>query len=349
MSRLSVRGLTTLVTITCLVGCEAAKSANPTAPSVAGPIPGVNITAPILLEPLAGSTLVFTGQPQTLLIENAGSSGVRTLFLELQVSTDQGFQRIVYQADRISLGSNGRTTHVLTSPLGAGYSYYWRTRAVDGANTGPYSATASFRVVPPTVIDPPIAVSPSGKLNTNRPEFRVTNGTISGTTGVAYRFDLSTNANFSSLVAIVTVPVNGSGSTTMTVGELPYNTTYYWRVRGSDGATESNYSNTLSFTTAESSGAARAHAWRWRPHCRRAARPRRSSTGRWGCSELRPEHCAGGGARLPGRTRQLLPGAGRQLAAHGPGGGCPADLRHTVGLQRQAGQRQRPVARRGRV
>ena len=251
MSRLSVRGLTTLVTITCLVGCEAAKSANPTAPSVAGPIPGVNITAPILLEPLAGSTLVFTGQPQTLLIENAGSSGVRTLVLELQVSTDQGFQRIVYQADRISLGSNGRTTHVLTSPLGAGYSYYWRTRAVDGANTGPYSATASFRVVPPTVIDPPIAVSPSGKLNTNRPEFRVTNGTISGTTGVAYRFDLSTNANFSSLVAIVTVPVNGSGSTTMTVGELPYNTTYYWRVRGSDGATESNYSNTLSFTTAD--------------------------------------------------------------------------------------------------
>ena len=52
----------------CLVGCESAKSANPTAPSVAGPIPGVNITAPRPLEPYAGSTLVFNGEPPTLLI-----------------------------------------------------------------------------------------------------------------------------------------------------------------------------------------------------------------------------------------------------------------------------------------
>ena len=59
----------------CLAGCEAAKSANPTAPSVAGPIPGVNITAPRALEPYAGSTLAFSGEPQTLLIENAGRSG----------------------------------------------------------------------------------------------------------------------------------------------------------------------------------------------------------------------------------------------------------------------------------
>ncbi|HYE85209.1 MAG TPA: hypothetical protein VEA16_02550 [Vicinamibacterales bacterium] len=234
-----------------MVGCEAAKSANPTAPSVAGPIPGVNITAPRLLEPYAGSTLVFDGEPQTLLIENAGTSGARTLWLELQVGTDQGFQQIVYQADRISLGDGGRTTHRLTSALSAGYTYYWRTRAVDGANSGPYSEVASFSVIPPAVIDAPVAISPSGKLNTNKPEFRVTNGAISGTSGVAYRFELSTAGDFSNMAAVVTVPVNGSGSTTMTVGELPYKTTFYWRVRGTDGAKESSYSNTQSFTTSD--------------------------------------------------------------------------------------------------
>ena len=35
-----------------VMGCEQVKSANPLSPSIAGPIPGVNITAPQSLEPL---------------------------------------------------------------------------------------------------------------------------------------------------------------------------------------------------------------------------------------------------------------------------------------------------------
>ena len=250
MSRLyPYRGLTAFAAIICLVGCEAAKSANPTAPSVAGPIPGVNITAPRPLEPGAGSTLTFNGEPMTLLIENAGSSGSRALWLQLEVGTDSGFQQIVHQADQIALGSNGRTSYRLPAPLGAGYTYYWRTRAADGANTGPYSAVASFAVVPPVLVNSPVATAPSGTVNTNKPEFRVTNGAISGTSGVGYRFEVSKSGDFGQIVAVVTVPVNGSGTTTMTLGELPYRTTYFWRVKASDGSIESNYSNTLQFTT----------------------------------------------------------------------------------------------------
>jgi len=233
----------------CLVGCESAKSANPTAPSVAGPIPGVNISAPRPLEPYAGSTLVFDGEPPTLLIENAGTSGARTIWLQLEVAADTSFQQIVHQADQISLGGNGRTSYRLPAPLGAGYTYYWRTRAADGANTGPYSSVSNFNVVPPVVIDAPVAIAPSGKITTNKPEFKVTNGAISGTTGVVYRFEVSLTGDFSTMVAIVTAAPNGSGSTTMTLGDLPYKTTYYWRVRGSDGSKESPYSNTQTFTT----------------------------------------------------------------------------------------------------
>lgn len=243
------RGLSAIVAITCLVGCEAAKSANPTAPSVAGPIPGVNITAPRPLEPFAGSTLTFDGEPLTLLIENAGTSGARSLWLQLEVGTDSGFQQIVHQADQIALGSNGRTSYRLPAALGAGYTYYWRTRAVDGANTGPYSQVASFAVIPPVVINAPVATTPSGKIDNNKPEFRVTNGGFSGTSGVGYRFEVSKSADFGQIVAVVTVPVNGSGSTTMSLGELPYETSYFWRVIGGDGAKQSSYSNTLQFTT----------------------------------------------------------------------------------------------------
>ena len=168
MSRLHpYRGLTALVAIACLAGCEAAKSANPTAPSVAGPIPGVNITAPQPLEPYAGSTLVFSGEPPTLLIENAGTSGARTIWLQLEVSIDSNFKQLVYQADQIALGGDGRTSFRLPSPLGAGYTYFWRTRAVDGANSGPYSTVSSFNVVQPVVIDAPTAIAapPTAKVS----------------------------------------------------------------------------------------------------------------------------------------------------------------------------------------
>ncbi len=249
MSRLyPYRGLIAFAATLCLGGCEAAKSANPTAPSVAGPIPGVSITAPKPLEPGAGTTMTFGAEPPTLLIENAGSSGVRALWLQVDVSTDPSFQQIVHQADRVTPGDGGRTAYRLPEPLGAGYTYYWRSRAQDGANVGPYSAVSSFTVVPPVVMDPPTPTAPTGTLSTNKPEFKVTNGTISGTTGVVYRFQIASSPDMGNVTALVTA-APGNGTTTMTLGELPYNTTYYWRVFATDGNTQSAYSSTLSFRT----------------------------------------------------------------------------------------------------
>ena len=248
MVRPFFRGLTALAVVFGLTACEASKSANPTAPSVAGPIPGVNITAPKPLEPYAGSQLTATGQPQTLLIENPSTNGQRAIWLELEVSTDEQFNNIVHQADRITPGDGGRTSYRLPGALAAGSTYYWRSRALDGANTGPYSAVSSFAVIVEVQIDAPAPIVPSGKAGTNSPEFKVANATISGTTGVTYRFEVSKTADFSQMAAVVTVPV-GNGTTSMTLGTLPYNTTYYWRVLGSDTIHLSPYSMVMSFTT----------------------------------------------------------------------------------------------------
>jgi hypothetical protein len=244
------RGLSALLLSICLGACEAAKSANPTAPSVAGPIPGVSITAPKPLEPGSGTTLTFGTEPPALLIENPGTSGVRALWLQVEVGADGGFQQIVHMADRVTPGTDGRTTYRLPEPLGAGYTYYWRARAQDGANTGPYSSVSTFSVVAPAVIEAPTATAPSGTLTTNRPDFRVTNGAISGTSGVVYRFEISQSANMSPLTALVTATPGSNGATTMTLGELPYSTTYYWRAFATDGTKQSGYSSTLSFRTA---------------------------------------------------------------------------------------------------
>src|SRR5688572_14150054 len=250
MARLyPTRGLTALAAVLCLTACEAAKSANPTAPSVAGPIPGVAITAPKPLSPGAGETLTFSSEPPTLLIENAGTSGVRTIWLELQVSVDSNFSQLVHQADQITLGPNGRTTYRLPEPLGADYTYYWRTRAADGANTGPFSAVSNFNVVPPVVIDTPTPMEPQGSITTNKPEFKARNATISGTSGVVYRFQLATNAEMTNITAVLTVPPAANGTTTVTVGELPWNTNFFWRVWGTDGSKESTPSHVISFRT----------------------------------------------------------------------------------------------------
>ena len=243
------RGLSALVAIVCLIGCEAAKSANPTAPSVAGPIPGVSITAPKPLEPGAGATLVAQSDPYTLLIENPGTSGQRTIWLQLEIAADANFQQVVHQADRIEPGPNGRTAYRLPEPLGAGFTYYWRSRAADGANTGPYSAVSNFTVVVPVVIEAPVAVEPSGNLTTNKPTFKARNGAISGTAGVVYRFEVSNNADMNPAMAVVTAAPGGNGDTTMSLGELPYNTVLYWRIYGTDGSMQSGYSQTLSFKT----------------------------------------------------------------------------------------------------
>ena len=48
-----------------------------------------------------------------MLIENAGTSGARTIWLQLEVGTDASFQQIVHQADQIALGGNGRTSYRL--------------------------------------------------------------------------------------------------------------------------------------------------------------------------------------------------------------------------------------------
>ena len=229
--------------------CEARKSANPLSPDIAGPIPGVTITAPKPLEPLAGQQVVYDGTPQTLLIENAGSTGPRELFLEVQVASDANFQQVVHQAQRVSPGPNGRTSYRLPEPLGAGRTYYWRSRAADGANTGPFSSASQFQVIDPVRIDPPTPLEPQGNITSNRPNFVVRNGAVSGPVGqVVYRFEIGT-ATDQPPAAVVTATPGSNGTTTINLGDLPYARTLYWRVYATDGSNQSNYSSIISFRT----------------------------------------------------------------------------------------------------
>src|SRR5690349_6015493 len=86
-------------------GCQLEKSANPLSPSVAGPIAGVDISKPALLEPGQDWQIQPRDQPVKLLFQNASTSGARTLFYTLEVASDAEFKSVVFTRTRLEPGS----------------------------------------------------------------------------------------------------------------------------------------------------------------------------------------------------------------------------------------------------
>src|SRR4029079_5230650 len=92
-----------------LGGCQTSKSETPTAPTVAGPIPGVNITSPTPLEPAQGFRIAVDAQPASLTLANAARSAVRPLNYVFEVATDAGFSNKVFNLEGVTPGASGRT------------------------------------------------------------------------------------------------------------------------------------------------------------------------------------------------------------------------------------------------
>jgi hypothetical protein len=232
------------------VGCESLKSANPLTPTVAGPIPGVNITPPMPLEP-KGAKVPVDKQPVTLVVENAATNGQRPLSYVFEVATDADFANKVLSRTGISPG-DGRTTMRLPDPLETGRSYYWRARAEDGANTGPYSAPANFDVFTPIVIEAPQLVAPinNTKVASLRPTFTFHNAPRSGPVGpISYVIEVSDTDTFANKVAAWTV-AEPAGS--QTSAELPQDGQYgqylFWHVRAVDPTTTGPWSSIAAFS-----------------------------------------------------------------------------------------------------
>jgi len=186
-----------------LTACEVSKSSTPLSPDVAGPIPGVQISAPKMLEPAPGTQIALAKQPITLLIENAGSNGPRPLHYSFDIATDTGFSNLVFSKANIAQGDGGRTS-LTTDPLATGRTYYWRVRAQDGANTGPYATPAAFSVSTPFVIDVPgsTAPSPNSTVLQLRPSFTITDAPRSGPVGaISYLIELADSDSFANKVA----------------------------------------------------------------------------------------------------------------------------------------------------
>lgn len=251
---MTYRALCAVLPLAFLVtACEASKSSNPLSPSVAAPIPGVEISAPKILEPASGTKIADDKQPVTLLIENAWSTGARPLTLRVEIATDAAFSNPVFSRDGLTPGDGGRTTVRLPDPLASGRTYFWRARAQDGANTGPYSGAADFSVYTPIVIEAPSLISPAANSTVTglRPKFVFANAPHSGPVGpISYWMELADSDAFTNKVGAATSEQPSQTTYDMPT-DLAYSKVYYWHVRAYDPTTTGPWSATQAFRTPE--------------------------------------------------------------------------------------------------
>lgn len=232
------------------LGCQVEKSETPLSPSVAGPIAGVDITAPRILEPSDGTKLRASQQPITLVVETSSTTGVRPIAYAFEVATDSSFGSKAYARSGVLPGPDGRAK-VTIEALESGRTYVWRVRADDGANSSGYSV-ANFEVLPKPQLDPPPTISPINNVQvaSRQPELVVGRSNRNAAiTDVSYEFHLSTDIAFGNIVAAGTRPESGGNTTFNVSGDLLPETTYFWRARAIDAEITSNWSPTQSFRT----------------------------------------------------------------------------------------------------
>lgn len=232
--------------------CAASKSADPLSPTIAGPIPGVNITAPTPVDPNIGTQVSVDRQPVTLTVQNATTNSPRPLNYLFEVATDNGFANKVFSLDGVAPGDGGRTALRLPSPLTTGHTYYWRSRAQDGANTGPYSGASYFTVFTPVVINQPTPLSPVNNLTVSNtsPTFVIANASRSGPVGpITYTIEVAEDGGFTQRVAVWAIAEQPNQTSLPSPQALAYGKQYFWHVRAADAANIGPWSVVTSFVT----------------------------------------------------------------------------------------------------
>ena len=235
-----------------MASCAVEKSENPLSPSVAGPIPGVEISAPKPLEPASGAQIPGDKQPVTLLLENASSNGPRPLSYAFEVATDGGFSSRVFVQEGVPPGDSGRTSLRLPDALSMGRVYYWRAKAQDGANAGPYSSPVPFTVYTPVAFDKPVLISPinNEKVADYRPVFRISNAPHAGSPKVtSYALEIATTDSFTNKVAVWQFDETPNETRFPSAADLPPGVLLFWRVRAFESPVLGPWSDAQVFRT----------------------------------------------------------------------------------------------------
>src|SRR5690606_23490519 len=164
-----------------------------------------------------------------------------------EIYADATLTEVVASAVALPPGHDGHVRWQVTTPLEDRTTYYWRGIATDEHGARTLTPVRSFRVSlgnqAPTV--PAIASPVPGTRITDGAAvwLRVSNATDPDGDALTYLFEVDVVATFDSSErrASGEVPTGSGGTTGWQVTGLADNVHYYWRVRASDGASQSDW------------------------------------------------------------------------------------------------------------
>jgi len=185
------------------------------------------LTTPVVLSsPADGTTGIATST-----VNMTWQTYATAVFYEYMYANNASFNNAV--------SGSAVTTSQVTAPLLPGTTYYWKVRANNGSGYSPWSTAWTFATSGLAV---PVLISPAnGATDQN---LSLTLDWQDAAAATFYEYELDDDIAFGSPMA------NGSVTTSYTsVAGLSYGTTYYWRVRSSDGSNFSAWCAPWSFTT----------------------------------------------------------------------------------------------------
>ncbi|MDP2301650.1 MAG: T9SS type A sorting domain-containing protein, partial [Ignavibacteria bacterium] len=171
---------------------------------------------------------------QELLVTLTWFKSPRAERYELRVARDTAFTQLVDSSDVLT------DTSFTLPTLNYFTNYYWKVRAVNINSPGDYSPRYSFSTLLPstTLISP---ANNSVDLARN-----VTFRWNAANAANQYKLQIAATSAFSNIIIDTTVT-----GTTITLGPLTNNSTYYWRVRSVNGSSHSVYTSPFKFTVYE--------------------------------------------------------------------------------------------------
>jgi hypothetical protein len=213
--------------------------------------PSVSVSSGRPVSPASGTQFSYYSQPITLVVARGVATGGASPIAAVEVATDAAFTAVV-TTQAVTPGANGQLTIALDH-LAPATTYFWRVKTTAGDNPGVYSSVASFSIGPLLVFQPPMPVQPlADSFPHRRPTFTVTNAVRTGPPAtVTYRFDVGTDAAFSSVVASGTVPEATTQTSFIPSVDLTSGMTYYWRAQARDTTkgVDGPYSTAQGFAT----------------------------------------------------------------------------------------------------
>jgi len=199
--------------------------------------------------------MAVDSQTPTLVVTNSRDADADTITYGFEVYADSAMSTLVASVSDVPEGTEGATSWTIDALLEDHTTYYWRAIATDEHGARAETASAAFAVdTANRAPTPPVISLPSSgsQVDATALDLVVENATDTEGDPLIYLFEIDTVATFDSPARQTSGEISENTDTTAwQVSGLEENRHYYWRVKATDGTTESRWTAASFFVNTE--------------------------------------------------------------------------------------------------